>query len=149
MIRERTEVLKGMSPELWKQLMEIAHSFNEKNKKLFREYARRTYPNDPNSLIQENIPLDMYMAETYVPDDIHPSLIDGWYKALKNVLDKGGYDAFAYPNMTEDWGGLSYMFLDPRKIKSIFAKDFDPESFSFGKKSGGVVDMRNGGRIGR
>ena len=139
---ERSKVLKGMSPELWKQLMEIAHSFNEKNKKLFREYARRTFSNDPNNL-------DLYMAETYVPDDIHPSLIDGWYKALKNVLEKGGYDAFAYPNMTEDWGALSYMFLDPRKIKSIFAKDFDPESFSFGKKSGGVVDMRNGGRVGR
>mgnify|MGYP003153367751 FL=1 len=41
------------------------------------------------------------------------------------------------------------MFLDPKKVKSIFAKDFDPESFSFGKKAGGVVDMRNGGRVGR
>ena len=137
-----TEVFKGMPPDLWKQLIEIAHSFNEKNKKLFREYARRTFSNDPNNL-------DLYMAETYIPDDIHPSLIDDWYKALRNVLEKGEYDAFAYPNMTEDYGAFSYMFLDPRKIKSIFAKDFDPESFSFGKKSGGIVDMRNGGRVGR
>ena len=137
-----TDVFKGMSPDLWKQLVEIAHSFNEENKKLFREHARRTFSNDPNNL-------NLYMSKTYIPDDIHPSLIDDWYIALRNVLEKGGYDAFAYPNMTEDWGALSYMFLDPRKIKSIFAKDFDPESFSFGKKSGGVVDMRNGGRVGR
>jgi hypothetical protein len=132
-------LMKGMSPDLWKQLVEIAHSLNEKNKKLFREYARRTFSNDPNNL-------NLYMSETYIPDDIHPSLIDDWYIALRNVLEKGGYDAFAYPNMTEDWGALSYMFLDPRKIKSIFS-DFDPESL--GLKAGGVVDMRNGGRVGR
>jgi len=122
--------LKGMSPILWKQLMEIAHALHMKNIKL------TTKEIDPD-------------ADMFIPENIHPALIDDWYNALRKILEDNGYDAFAYPNFVEDYGAFSYMFLDPKKIKSIFAKDFDPESFSFGKKSGGVVDMRNGGRVGR
>jgi len=121
--------LKGMSPTLWKQLMEAAHTFHMKN------IFRNTKQLDPES-------------DMFIPEKIHPSLIDGWFKALWKILEDNGYDAFAYPNFVEDYGAFSYMFLDPKKVKSIFAKEFDPESFSFGKKAGGVVDMRNGGKVG-
>ena len=121
--------LKGMSPTLWKQLMEAAHTFHMKN------IFRNTKQLDPES-------------DMFIPEKIHPSLIDGWFKALWKILEDNGYDAFAYPNFVEDYGAFSYMFLDPKKVKSIFAKEFDPESFSFGKKAGGVVDMRNGGTVG-
>ena len=121
--------LKGMSPTLWKQLMETAHTFHMKN------IFRNTKQLDPES-------------DMFIPKKIHPSLIDGWFKALWKILEDNGYDAFAYPNFVEDYGAFSYMFLDPKKVKSIFAKEFDPESFSFGKKAGGIVDMRNGGKVG-
>ena len=121
--------LKGMSPTLWKQLMEAAHTFHMKN------IFRNTKQLDPES-------------NMFIPEKIHPSLIDGWFKALWKILEDNGYDAFAYPNFVEDYGAFSYMFLDPKKVKSIFAKEFDPESFSFGKKAGGIVDMRNGGTVG-
>tara|TARA_R110002074_G_scaffold33701_4_gene93638 strand:+ start:37 stop:1500 length:1464 start_codon:yes stop_codon:yes gene_type:complete len=122
--------LKGMSPTLWKQLMKAAHALHMKNIKL------TTKKIDPD-------------AGVFIPEKIHPSLIDDWYKILRKILEENGYDAFAYPNYSEDYGAFSYMFLDPKKVKSIFSKKFDPESISFGKKSGGVVDMRNGGRVER
>jgi len=121
--------LKGMSPTLWKQLMEAAHALHMKNIKL------TTKKMDPD-------------AGVFIPENIHPSLIDDWYKALRKILEEGGYDAFAYPNFTEDYGAFSYMFLDPKKVKSIFAREFDKENVSFGKNEGGVVDMRNGGKVG-
>jgi hypothetical protein len=127
-VANRFNPLKGMSPTLWKQLMEAAHALHMKNIKL------TTKKMDPD-------------AGLFIPESIHPSLIDDWYKALRKILEENNYDAFAYPNYTEDYGAFSYMFLDPKKVKSIFSKKFDPESISFGKAKGGVVDMRSGGRV--
>ena len=144
----RFNPLKNMSPILWRQLMEVAHKFHLKNIQATKEQFKidvkklRKEGKEPTISQKEN-------ADMFIPEKIHPSLIQEWYSALRKILEEGKYDAFAYPNYMEDQGALSYMFLDPRKIKSIFAKDFDPESFSFGKKSGGIVDMRNGGRVRR
>ena len=136
---ERFDPLKNMSPVLWKQLMEVAHKFHLKNIQVTREHLKKI--KSPTTSEKEE-------GVLFVPHKIHPSLIEEWNEALRKILEEGNYDAFAYPNHTEDKGALSYMFLDPKKVKSIFAKEFDPESVSFGKNKGGVVDMRHGGRVG-
>ena len=137
--KERFDPLKNMSPTLWKQLMEAAHKFHLKNLQATREQVKKL--KKPTTKQKEEVTM-------FIPENIHPSVIQDWYEALNKILEDNGYDAFAYPNYTEDRGAFSYMFLDPKKVKSIFAKEFDPESFSFGKKAGGVVDMRNGGKVG-
>jgi hypothetical protein len=71
-----------------------------------------------------------------------------WEKFLRNILDRKGADAFSYKNNKETGGELSYMFLHPEKLKSTFAKGFDPTKPELGKYKGGqVIPMYDGGMV--
>ena len=71
-----------------------------------------------------------------------------WEKFLRNILDRKGADAFSYKNNKETGGELSYMFLHPEKLKSTFAKGFDPTKPELGKYKGGqVIPMYAGGMV--
>jgi hypothetical protein len=61
--------------------------------------------------------------------NINPEGRNGvWQHKMKEVLQEKGYDSVSYPNTKEGAGENSYMLLDPRQIKSKFAK-FAPEAF--------------------
>jgi len=55
-----------------------------------------------------------------------------WQQKMKELLQQNGYDSVSYPNMVEGMGENSYMLLDPRQIKSRFAR-FDPAAFGKSK----------------
>lgn len=48
--------------------------------------------------------------------------------ALKDKLQSMGYDSISYKNYAEGAGEPSYLLLDPRQVKSKFAR-FDPKAF--------------------
>lgn len=64
-----------------------------------------------------------------------------WIQTLKKILRKTKKDAFKYENIWEvgEKPENSYMLLDPRKIKSLFAKDFDKDSHILTKYEGGLL----------
>ena len=58
----------------------------------------------------------------------YSQLNTSWQHKLKEILQQRGYDSISYPNKIEGEGELSYLLLDPRQIKSRFAR-FDPAAF--------------------
>tara|TARA_R100001244_G_scaffold118448_1_gene88180 strand:- start:147 stop:1082 length:936 start_codon:yes stop_codon:yes gene_type:complete len=72
-------------------------------------------------------------------DKWEPEQYNEWLKVLRRILKKTNKDSFSYKNVYEGEGTDSYMVLDPRKIKSIFAKDFDQTSHILTKYKGGLL----------
>lgn len=72
-------------------------------------------------------------------DKWEPEQYNEWLKVLRRILKKTNKDSFSYQNIYEGEGRNSYMLLDPRKIKSIFAKDFDRSSHILTKYKGGLL----------
>ena len=72
-------------------------------------------------------------------DKWEPEQYNEWLKVLRRILKKTNKDSFSYQNIYEGEGRNSYMLLDPRKIKSLFAKDFDRSSHILTKYKGGLL----------
>jgi len=64
--------------------------------------------------------------------DLAFSQIDDGLK-LQKLFKKHGFDSIRYPNYVEGTGDYSWIVFDSNQIKSIHAREFDPESRDIGE----------------
>ncbi len=67
-------------------------------------------------------------------------------KDFSKYLRSEGYDVVPYVNAVEDKGGLSYLVLNPSRLRSEFAK-FDPKKLNSANLSAGLGSLFVGGAM--
>ena len=84
----------------------------------------------------------------YITSSTSKNIDTIWINKLRKILQDEGADAFGYANYAEGEGQMSYMVLDPNRLKFVWAKTFNPESPSLSEKKGGLIKtMYDGGVV--